>query len=142
MATSPAIPPAISRAPSKDSRTAVLEKAANELVFAVVGHVGSGTSTIAETLRNILAAPSLEGGPYEAEVLKARVVIAAWAEANNEPTPPTATPDLGVVEKYQDLGDEMRFKSKDNATVARGMILNVRQLRAQKRGLADTASPR
>ncbi len=137
MAISPAVVPTSSRRPSTDSRTAVLEKAANELVFAVVGHVRSGTSTVAEALKNILRSPSLPGGAYEAEVLKARVVIAAWAEQSGETVPSTGRPDLGAVEKYQDLGDKMRLTSKDNAAVAKGLILNVRQLRAQKRGLDD-----
>jgi deoxycytidylate deaminase len=137
MVTSPAIVPMASQSPGRDSRTAVLENAANELVFAVVGHVGSGTSTIAEALMNILASPSLEGGAYEATVLKARVVIANWADQAGEKVPSTDRPDLGAVESFQDLGDEMRLKAKDNAAVAKGMILNIRQLRAQKRGLDD-----
>ena len=137
MGTSPAVVPVTSQRPNKDLRTAVLEKAANELVFAVVGHVGSGTSTIAESLKNILGSPSLEGGPYEAEILKARVVIAAWTTQSGETVPSTDRPDLGAVERYQDLGDQMRLTSKDNAAVASGLILNIRQLRAQKRGLDD-----
>lgn len=37
------------------AREKVLGRAANELVFAVVGHVGSGTSAIADQLAHLLA---------------------------------------------------------------------------------------
>jgi hypothetical protein len=79
-----------------------------------------GQSTIAEALKNILGSPSLQGGAYEAEVLKARVVIGAWAEQSGATVASTGRPDLGAVERYQDLGDEIRLTSKDNAAVAKG----------------------
>jgi ABC-type glutathione transport system ATPase component len=65
-----------------DSRTAVLEFAAGELVFAVVGHVGSGTSTIAQGLRGLL-----QPRGYDVEILKARDVIAEWATKEGIPLP-------------------------------------------------------
>jgi energy-coupling factor transporter ATP-binding protein EcfA2 len=43
-----------------ESKGVVLEHAANEFVFAVVGHVGSGTSKIAETLEGLLEAEGLK----------------------------------------------------------------------------------
>ena len=70
-------------------------------------------------------------------MLKARVVISAWAEELGQSVPSTERPDLGAVEAFQDMGDEMRLTSKDNAAVARGLILNVRRLRAQKCGLEN-----
>src|SRR5258708_28730310 len=65
MAANPQPIPSPGRAPQKgelvdtDSRTAVLQRAANELVFAVVGHVGSGTSTIATVLKGLLGSEAL-----------------------------------------------------------------------------------
>jgi hypothetical protein len=73
--------------PATDSRTAVLEHAANELIFAVVGHVGSGTSTVADALQKLLESPGLTGGRYDAVILKARDVIQAWAEVSGRPLP-------------------------------------------------------
>jgi energy-coupling factor transporter ATP-binding protein EcfA2 len=45
-------------------------RSANELIVAVVGHVGSGTSEIAEALHDLLEHDDLPGGPYEAEISK------------------------------------------------------------------------
>jgi adenylylsulfate kinase-like enzyme len=65
---------AISRLPSgssrADSKGMVQDNAANELVFAVVGHVGSGTSFIARRLQTILS----ESG-YNATILKATDIL-------------------------------------------------------------------
>ena len=73
-----------------DSRGLVLKHAANELVFAVVGHVGCGTSEIAESLRDRLEEKTLPGGVFEVRILKARDVITDWARENDE-----AMPDAG-----------------------------------------------
>jgi ABC-type glutathione transport system ATPase component len=72
---------------AKPSREIVLEATANELIVAVVGHVGSGTSEIAEALHNLLEEADLPGGPYEAEVLKARNEIEKWATEAEEALP-------------------------------------------------------
>lgn len=119
-----------------DARAVVLKEAANELVFAVVGHVGSGTSEIALTLKGLLSSPSLFGGTFDVEVLKARSVIEKWATAHNEPLPAGTNDDLKTVERYQDLGDLMR-KSGDFAAVAKGLVIQIRSLRASKTGEAD-----
>lgn len=117
--------------PGRNSRLAVLEHAANELVFAVVGHVGSGTSTVAEALKNLLRSHTLPGGAYDADILKARDVITRWAtEASRQV--PAESRALEGVETLQDLGDELRKTSKDNAAVAKGLVKAVRQMRATK----------
>jgi energy-coupling factor transporter ATP-binding protein EcfA2 len=59
-----------------ESKGIVLERAANEFVFAVVGHVGSGTSEIATALKGLLSGAT--GGSFDVEILKAREVIRAW----------------------------------------------------------------
>ena len=59
------------------SREVVLQEAANELVFAVVGHVGSGTSEIANALKGLLEANTLSKGKFDTTLLKARDGIVA-----------------------------------------------------------------
>ena len=66
----------------QDSRNLVLQHAANELIFAVVGHVGSGTSTVAHVLAELLESPSLPGGKYDVQTISARERIEEWATEN------------------------------------------------------------
>jgi deoxycytidylate deaminase len=119
------------------SKAAVLQHAANELVFAVVGHVGSGTSTIANVLAELLGSSSLPGGAYEVEVLRARNEIEEWAKSAGRTMPATKRTDLTTTVTFQDLGDEMRLSTKDNSAVARALIRRVRRTRAEKIGLSE-----
>jgi deoxycytidylate deaminase len=120
-----------------DSKSAVLQHAANELVFAVVGHVGSGTSTIANVLADLLGSSALPGGEYEVEVLRARNEIEEWAKSTGRNVPTTRRSDLATTITFQNLGDEMRFSTNDNSAVARALIRRVRQTRAKKLGLSE-----
>lgn len=120
---------------AKPSKAIVLDRAANEIVFAVVGHVGSGTSEIANTLKGLLEGP-LEGGSFDVEILKARDVIQAWAESAGKPLPKTARDDLATTRALQDLGDEMR-SGGDYAVVAQALIQRVRLARAAKVGIEN-----
>jgi hypothetical protein len=124
-----------------DSRTAVLQRAANELVFAVVGHVGSGTSTIATVLKSLLGSESLPGGRYDVEVLQARKEIEEWATADHRALPSTPINDVSSTVALQDLGDAMRLTSKDNSIVARALIRRVRTTRAKALGLSVGDGP-
>ena len=54
-----------------EARKIFAQFAANELVFAVVGHVGSGTTTIATALQRLLQAPNADGESYDTVILKA-----------------------------------------------------------------------
>ncbi|HEY0479331.1 MAG TPA: anti-phage dCTP deaminase, partial [Kofleriaceae bacterium] len=122
-------------ATGRSSQTAIRESAANEVVFAVVGHVGSGTSEVAKLLKTLLSHPGLAGGPFDTEILKARDQLreldgaAAALAGLKEDT-------LEYADQLQDLGDSMR-NGGDHAAVARTLILRVRQLRASKRGITD-----
>lgn len=124
---------------TKDSRVAskktVLAHAANELVFAVVGHVGSGPGLIANFLKETLASDSLPGGRFDVEVLSAREEIENWARSNGKPIPTGNKNDLDTSQSFQDLGDDMRFATKDNSAVAKSLISKIRQVRANKLGL-------
>jgi deoxycytidylate deaminase len=113
-------------------RAAVLGNAANELVFAVVGHAGSGTSTIASALQDLLESSQHR---FDCTIIKARDVIGDWAVANEKPVPDAATPRLESVEILQDRGDDMRAQTDDYSAVARGLIARVRATRAKRLGI-------
>jgi len=119
----------------RPSRDVVLENAANEIVVAVVGHVGSGTSDVAQALRELLESTSLPGGAYQAEILKARREIEEWATANGETLANVAPDDLSSTERLQDLGDLMRERSRDGSAVARALVRRIRATRAEKTGI-------
>jgi len=63
------------RPQQRDSRSAVLDHAANELIFAVVGHVGSGTSEVAKTLESLLKTASGGVPAHDVQVFKASNLI-------------------------------------------------------------------
>ena len=67
----------------KKAKQILVEHGANELIFAVVGHVGSGPGVIANSLREILENPA--GGSYDTTIIKASDKIKEWAKANSEP---------------------------------------------------------
>lgn len=108
-------------------QAAVSELAANEMIFAVVGPVGSGTSEIAEALESLLGQPRYG---YDAKILKARTVIEAAATRAGIPIP--SAPGLSQSTALQDAGDKVREGSKDNAAVAVGLIQEIRRTRAAK----------
>lgn len=104
--------------------------ASRELVFGIVGHVGSGTSTVAKNLCDILRQPDMGGEQYECVIIKAREVIEEWANKNGETYPSSQPFTIADVEKFQDLGDQMR-SGGDHAAVARGSVLKIREQRAE-----------
>jgi deoxycytidylate deaminase len=117
----------------KPSKELNKSNSARELVFGIVGHVGSGTSTVANDLCNILAGQTVDEEQQEAVILKARSVIEGWAKANSENLPTDDTPRMEAVSRFQDLGDEMRAAG-DHAAVARGLIRLIREQRATFQG--------
>jgi hypothetical protein len=123
----------------EDSRGLVLKHAANELVFAVVGHVGCDTSEIAESLRDSLEEETLPGGAFKVQILKAREVINDWAREDGETLPDESKKSLGTTIQFQDLGDKMRSRptadgESDCPAVARRLILKIREWRAASLG--------
>lgn len=109
----------------------VLGNAANEIVFAVVGHVGSGTSEIASQLRQLLMQGQLPGGAFDAEIIKARDVIEEWANSKGHPVP-KARNDVTTTIALQDLGDRMRATTPDYGAVAEAVARRIRIVRARK----------
>lgn len=131
--------PAIASVPANDAtepsaKEKVLGNAANEIVFAVVGHVGSGTSEIAAQLRQLLMQGQLPGGPFDAEIIKARDVIEEWASGKGLPVPKTRN-DVTTTIALQDLGDKMRATTPDYGAVAEAVARRIRSVRATKRAV-------
>ena len=100
---------------------------ARELVFAVVGHIGSGAGTVARELRAKLAEKD-----FDVSLLKASRAIRRWADRmRKSSTSSTAGKKyLSDVAKMQDLGDEMR--GTDHAAVAIELVRMIREERADK----------
>ena len=120
-----------------NSQAVALSHAANEFVFAVVGHVGSGTSEIARQLEALLQERTLHGQKFQTRIIKARRVIEDWASAAGHPLPDREKATLEAVGGFQDLGDLMRRETKDNAAVAKDLIVQVRSSRAEMLGIED-----
>jgi energy-coupling factor transporter ATP-binding protein EcfA2 len=143
VATAEKLVPTSALTPSskRDSRGILLEKGSNEFVFAVVGHVGSGTSMVAKTLQQLLRESTVNGQTFDVEILKARDVIEDWAQKQKKQLPPkTGNKLIAHVKTLQDYGDEMRAEkmingTQDHAAVARGLVLRIRQCRAIKVGI-------
>lgn len=103
---------------------------AHELVFAVVGHVGSGTSTVAKKLKELLEDPHLSGGSFDVEILKARQIIVGWARERGAQMEEPQSPNLEYARWLQDQGDAMR--EHDHSAVASALCQRIRRLRAEK----------
>jgi deoxycytidylate deaminase len=115
-------------AKSPEARNLVLGEAANEFVFAVVGHIGSGTSEVAKSFRDLL---SDEHWFQTTTILKAREVIQQWAEHTGNQFPAEGQQaSIETADAWQNLGDEMRMVTNDHAAVARELIKRIRQTRA------------
>lgn len=136
MATQPASTRIAAQEQGKPAKAVLLDAATNEVVFAVVGYVGSGTSEIATALKGLLEQEKLEGGKFDVEILKARQVISDWATRNGHQPPTTPVNRLDTTSAFQDLGDKMR-SGGDHTIVARELIQLIRLTRATKLGIAN-----
>ncbi|MFS2136577.1 anti-phage dCTP deaminase [Duganella sp. Dugasp56] len=96
---------------------------ANELVFAVVGPIGSGTSQIASALKGLLSDPTYE---MDAHIIKARDAIQKWCDARGQNIVMPDN-DLANVTALQDAGDQMR--KMDPAAVAVELISEIKAKR-------------
>lgn len=103
---------------------AVRGLASNEVIFAVVGPVGSGTSTIATSLKSLL--DTMGRTTY---ILKARTTIDAFAKTAGFAIP--TEPGLSQSRAFQDAGDKLRETKADNSAVAVGLIEQIRLKRAE-----------
>ena len=129
-------PPVLDEAQPTPSKSMVRGYASNEFVFAVVGHVGSGTTKIATSLAELLNKGSIAGDPFDTVTIKARELIEAWATEHGKTIPDSEPRNLHTTEQYQNLGDEMRAGG-DHAAVANRAIQRIRLIRAQKQKMDD-----
>lgn len=103
----------------------------SELFFAVVGHIGSGISEVANSLKS-----ELEVHGYDVAIIKASSSIKEWAHEKGHNIPVNnGRPVIEDTFEYQDLGDLMREETQDFTAVAQGMIRNVRNIRATNTGV-------
>ena len=128
--------PASANAVPTPSKSMVRSYASNEFVFAVVGHVGSGTTKIATSLAELLNKGSITGDPFDTEIIKARELIEAWATENDRPIPASEQRNLLNTEQFQNLGDQMRAGG-DHAAVANRAIQRIRLIRAKKQKMEN-----
>lgn len=120
--------PAKDKVVGPDARSQVVAEGANEFIFAVVGHIGSGTSEIARTFKLLLES---QKPPIQSRILKAREVIQGWAQAAGQIFPAAnARHSIATATRWQDLGDDMRLAKEDHAAVAKGLIKRIRETRA------------
>src|SRR5262249_18835105 len=131
MAKQPVVTQRPATTSQKPAKAILRDHATNEFVFAVVGHVGSGTSEIATALKGLL-----QQEQFDIEILKARKVISDWATRNGYDPPTTPENNLATTTTFQDLGDKMR-SGGDHAIVARELIQQIRLTRAARLGIAD-----
>jgi deoxycytidylate deaminase len=101
----------------------VRQLVSREIVFGVVGPVGSGTSEVAEALHRFLG----DSG-YDAAVFKARDVIIEWASEVGHDL--SGAGRMEQTQALQDAGDELRRISKTNAAVAVRLMAKIRSHRA------------
>ncbi|WP_321291265.1 anti-phage dCTP deaminase [Alcaligenes phenolicus] len=114
----------INESKKKDNSRAVIDElSVNELVFAVVGPAGSGTSWVANALCE--QAKKIRN-KVEVKVIKGSSVIKDWAEKKDKQLLVTGN-SLDRARNLQDLGDEIR--KDDVAGVAVQLISEIRKSR-------------
>jgi dephospho-CoA kinase len=121
---------AISKLPSdpsrSDSKGLVQDSATNELVIAVVGHAGSGTSFIARRLQSILG----DSG-YETKLLKATDILSEQQESVERFMATS-------IERAKTMqGHGTAFRKEDPAAIARALALRIRLTRAEQMNLLE-----
>lgn len=114
----------------RSSQSVIRDQTSHEFIFAVVGHIGAGVSTIAKALKTELAKQT-----FQVELLKSKDVITKWAKAQRKDVP-EPTKRITYITALQDLGDEMR--RADQAAVANALIRTIRTVRAEKQNVQIT----
>ena len=89
----------------------VAQQVSNEIVFAVVGHVGSGNTQVATSLAEVLGTHEIAGQPFTVKIIKARRVIEEGMKQLGFPLKATDERTPANVIKYQDTGDKVYFRN-------------------------------
>lgn len=111
---------------SSDLLDSLREHSSRELVFAVIGYAGSGTSAVGIKLRAIL-----EGLERTVHTIKAREVLDNFALATSRQLPSEATSPIDKISAYQNIGDALRNESGEYGSVAAYMVRRIREIRDQ-----------
>lgn len=99
----------------------------NEIVFAVVGYAGSGTSFVAHKLKSYL-----EKNEYKPVEIKARKVLDEYADQKVDLEIPLSSAEpIEKTTQYQKIGDDLRKNSKEYGAVAAYMIREIKKIRDQ-----------
>ncbi len=132
-----AAPPIAEKVPPRlpSAKEKMVNRGAKELIFAVVGHIGSGTSEVASQLAELVE----EIGGFEPTIVKARDTIEAWALKTGKEVP-NAPRLIETTRQLQDLGDEMRKTSPDFTSVGEAIAKRIRSIRGEKQK-ADPDDP-
>lgn len=125
---------------SAEAQEIVAEQVANEIVFAVVGHVGSGNTKVAEALKEVLSSHKIGDDAFAVEIIKARTVIEEGMKHLGTPLVAAEGKKLADVIRYQDAGDKLR--EIDQASIALGAVALIRKARAKMQGtIAEPEKP-
>ncbi|MDE2175084.1 MAG: hypothetical protein KGJ54_07335 [Betaproteobacteria bacterium] len=118
----------IKRTPSSAATSNLVDKLkgdrSDELVFAVVGYAGSGTSFVAERLGR-----SLSKLGHNVHKIKARQFLDAFAAKINRTKEIAEAMALKKTEIYQELGDKLRETSQEYGIIAGYMVREIRRYR-------------
>ena len=97
-----------------------------EVVFAVVGYAGSGTSFVAHRLKAYLK--KCDYHPFE---IKARTVLDEYAITSSIRIPSTLLSPIERTARYQEIGDTLRETSGEYGSVAAYMIRRISRMRGE-----------
>ena len=111
---------------SSDLLDSLRQHRSGELVFAVVGYAGSGTSAVAIKLKAIL-----DGLDRTTHTIKAREVLDDYARATNRDEPSETADKVEKISDYQNIGDALRNESGEYGSVAAYMVRKIRDIRVE-----------
>lgn len=118
---------------SSDLIDALRKHKSVELIFAVVGYAGSGTSAVAGKLKAVL-----EGLDRNPHIIKAREAIDEYAASTGKASPGSLSNPIEKITAYQNIGDNLREESNEYGAVAAYMVKKIRLIRQSGQG-ADSA---
>lgn len=125
--SAPAIPIKVETTRPSDLRAALQAHRSKELVFAVVGYAGSGTSFVASQILKRLQ-KELRASGCQVHPLKARMLLDEYATVRGVSPPPGAS-RLQLTAHYQGVGDDMRRSSNEHGTVAAYAVRSIQKTR-------------
>lgn len=99
------------------------ENVSRDVVFAVVGYAGSGTSFVGHQLKAYL-----DNRGYKAYEIKARAALDEYANKSDIRLPDSSLPPIERTMQYQRIGDQLRQRSGEYGSVAAFMIRAIRRL--------------